>query len=118
MISNNKHFHAEWENLNKNIGLILELAHSEPTEYNNEKFKDTISNIIGSLDRINNMKHAEKEQARTGAGTHEDPIRCEHIKADDPDRQAKRAAQRDQFTADAKAGRVLCLSDLMISHGM
>ena len=51
-------------------------------------------------------------------GTYSNPIRYEHIKADDPDRKAKRAAQRDQFTADAKAGRVLCLSDLMISHGM
>ena len=51
-------------------------------------------------------------------GTYSNLIRYEHIKADDPDRKAKRAAQRDQFTADAKAGRVLCLSDLMISHGM
>jgi len=118
MIANNKHFSAEWENLNKNIGLILELAHSEPTEYNNEKFKDAITHIIGSLDRINNMKHAEEAPAQTGAGTYENPIRYEHIKSDDPDRQAKRAAQRDQFTADAKASRVLCLSDLMISHGM
>ena len=118
MIANNKHFSAEGENLNKNIGLILELAHSEPTEYNNEKFKDAITHIIGSLDRINNMKHAEAEPARTGAGTHADPIRYEHVNADDPDRQEKRAAQRRQFTVDAKAGRVLCLSDLMISHGM
>ena len=56
--------------------------------------------------------------SRTGAGTHEDPIRYEHISADDPDRQMKRAVQRRQFTVDAKAGRVRCLSDLMISHGM
>ena len=64
------------------------------------------------------MKHAEEAPKRTGAGTHEDPIRYEHVSADDPDRQAKRAAQREQFEKDAKAGRVLCLSDLMISHGM
>ena len=60
----------------------------------------------------------ERNQKGTPIGTYENPIRYEHIKSDDPDRQAKRAAQRDQFTADAKAGRVLCLSDLMISHGM
>jgi hypothetical protein len=58
------------------------------------------------------------DEKQNQKGTYEDPIRYEHIKADDPDRKAKRAAQRDQFTADAKAGRVLCLSDLMISHGM
>jgi len=51
-------------------------------------------------------------------GTHANPIRYEHISATDPDRRAKRAAQREQFTKDAKAGKVLCLSDLMISHGM
>ena len=60
----------------------------------------------------------ERNQKGTPIGTYSNPIRYEHIKADDPDRQAKRAAQREQFTADAKAGRVLCLSDLMISHGM
>ena len=26
--------------------------------------------------------------------------------------------QREQFEKDAKAGKVLCLSDLMINHGM
>lgn len=51
-------------------------------------------------------------------GTHNNPIRYEHIDPTDPDRKAKRAAQREQFTKDAKAGKVLCLSDLMISHGM
>jgi len=56
--------------------------------------------------------------ARTGAGTHTDPIRYEHIERTDPDRAAKRKAQLDQFSRDAKAGKVLCLSDLMISAGM
>ena len=27
-------------------------------------------------------------------------------------------AQRNQFSEDAKAGKVICLSDLMINHGM
>ena len=44
--------------------------------------------------------------------------RYEHISADDPNRSAKRKAQRDEFEKDAQAGTVLCLSDLMISHGM
>ena len=51
-------------------------------------------------------------------GTHDNPLRYERVKKDDPNRQAKLAAQRDQFTADAQSGKVLCLSDLMISHGM
>ena len=58
------------------------------------------------------------DEERNQKGTYSNPIRYEHIEKDDPNRQAKLAAQRDQFTADAKAGRVLCLSDLMISHGM
>ena len=52
------------------------------------------------------------------AGTHDKPIRYEHVSKDDPDRQKKLAAQREQFSKDAKAGKMLCLSDLMISHGM
>jgi len=51
-------------------------------------------------------------------GTHENPIRYEHVKRDDPNRQEKLAKQRQQFEDDAKDGRVLCLSDLMISHGL
>lgn len=51
-------------------------------------------------------------------GTHDNPIRYERIKADDPNRAAKLKAQREQFSKDAKEGKVLCLSDLMISHGM
>lgn len=54
----------------------------------------------------------------TQRGTYDDPIRYEHIKRDDPDRRAKLAKQRQQFEEDAKGGKVLCLSDLMISHGM
>ena len=44
--------------------------------------------------------------------------RYEHIAKDDPDRKAKLKAQRDEFEKDTKEGKVLCLSDLMISHGM
>jgi len=51
-------------------------------------------------------------------GSYENPIRYERIDSDDPDREAKQAAQREKFSKDAKAGNVLCLSDLMISHGM
>ena len=45
-------------------------------------------------------------------------IRYEHVAKDDPHRREKLAKQREQFSRDAKAGRVLCLSDLMCSHGM
>jgi len=44
--------------------------------------------------------------------------RYEHIDINDPDREAKLEAQRNEFEKDAKAGTLLCLSDLMISHGM
>jgi len=44
--------------------------------------------------------------------------RYEHITTDDPNRQEKLKAQRDEFEKDAKAGKVLCLTDLFISHGM
>lgn len=52
------------------------------------------------------------------SGTSENPIRYERVTAGDPDRAAKLKAQREKFEQDAKAGKVLCLSDLMISHGM
>jgi len=45
-------------------------------------------------------------------------VRYERVAKNDPDRAAKLRKQRQQFTEDAKAGKVLCLSDLMISHGM
>jgi len=51
-------------------------------------------------------------------GTHENPVHYEHVKKDDPQRQEKLKAQREQFGKDAKAGKVLCLSDLLISHGL
>jgi len=61
---------------------------------------------------------SEATNKKKFTGTDEDVIRYEHIKKDDPARQAKLAAQREQFSEDAKAGKVLCLSDLMISHGL
>ena len=45
-------------------------------------------------------------------------IRYEHVSKDDPNRAAKLHTQREQFNEDAKGVKVLCLSDLMISHGM
>ena len=118
MISNNKHFSAEWEYLQRALSQVLELAHSTPTAENRCRYNSAISAVIMSLDRLNNMKAESEAPKQTGAGTHADPIRYEHIKSDDPDRQIKRAAQREQFEKDAKAGRVLCLTDLMISHEM
>ncbi len=32
--------------------------------------------------------------------------------------QAELAQQREEFDKEAKAGKVICLSDLMINHGM
>lgn len=59
-----------------------------------------------------------KATATPETGTHTNPIRYERIEATDPQRAAKRAQQLDQFTNDAKAGKVLCLSDLMSNAGM
>lgn len=63
------------------------------------------------------MKTANNDN-NNNTGTHDNPIRYEHISLDDPNRKAKLKAQRNQFEQDAKAGKVLCLSDLMCSHGM
>jgi len=52
------------------------------------------------------------------AGTYTNPIRYKHIKADDPQRKEKLKAQREQFGKDAEEGKVLCLTDLFISHGL
>ena len=49
-------------------------------------------------------------------GSYGNPVRYKHIKKDDPEKKAKQAAQREQFSKDAGDGKVLCLSDLMISH--
>ena len=58
------------------------------------------------------------EPKRTGKGTYDDVVRYERVTEDDPERREKLAKQREQFEQDAKAGKVLCLSDLMCSHGM
>jgi hypothetical protein len=60
----------------------------------------------------------EECKAQDDYGTDRNPVRYEHVSRTDPDRAQKLEAQREQFTQDAKAGRVICLSDLMISHGM
>lgn len=51
-------------------------------------------------------------------GSYKNTMRYEYVEKSDPDRQSKLAAQREQFSLDARAGKVLCLTDLMISHGM
>lgn len=84
---------------------------------------------FGTLDTINDYYWGDYRAVRKRAaakvaevppapGTIDDPIRYERVAADDPDRQAKLKAQREKYEQDAKAGQVLCLSDLMISHGM
>ena len=44
--------------------------------------------------------------------------RYEHITMNDPNRKEKLEIQRNEFEKDAKEGKVLCLTDLFISHGM
>jgi len=52
------------------------------------------------------------------AGTEADPIRYARIDANDPDRSAKLKAQREKSDRDVHQGKVIDMSDLMISHGM
>jgi len=52
------------------------------------------------------------------AGTEADPVRYAKIDPDDPNRKAKLQAQRNKSTQDVKEGKVINLSDLMISHEM
>jgi hypothetical protein len=63
------------------------------------------------------MSMERKSTNDTEAGTYDNPVRYPEIDPHDPDRQAKLAAQRAQFEADAKAGKVLCLSDRLANHG-
>ena len=67
-------------------------------------------------------KQTINEMAKTppAAETPTEPavIRYEHLDKSDPDYKKKMRAQLDQFEQDAKSGKVLCLSDLMISAGM
>lgn len=51
-------------------------------------------------------------------GTYERPMRYERITATDPERKLKLKAQRAQMEADAKAGKVLCITDIMSNYGM
>jgi hypothetical protein len=115
-IFKNPAFHAEWETLQRALGLALRYANANATDENRKRYQGQIKEARSALSWLAVLRPEGDKPAP--AGTHEDPIRYEQIEKDDPNRQAKLAAQRDQFTADAKAGRVLCLSDLMISHGM
>lgn len=116
-IFKNRGFHAEWEKLQQALGLALRHASAITSAANWTAYEDAIVEALKCLHVLEVMR-PEGDPPRIGAGTYADPIRYKHISADDPDRQAKRAAQREQFGKDAAAGRVLCLSDLMISHGM
>ena len=51
------------------------------------------------------------------AGTRDDPIRFAPLSGTPEERREQLAAQREKFERDAKAGKVLCLSDLLINHG-
>jgi len=53
-----------------------------------------------------------------GQGTHNDPVRYGRIKKDDPNRAAKLEKQREQFSDDAGAGKVICLTELFGNHGL
>jgi len=48
-----------------------------------------------------------------GAGTHDDPIRYENNGRNAAERRAIMKKNMAKFEADAKAGKVLCLSDLI-----
>ena len=51
-------------------------------------------------------------------GTIANPVRYEKLSKSDPNYKKKMKAQLDKFSKDAKAGKVLCLSDLMCNAGM
>ncbi len=56
--------------------------------------------------------------ATAAEGTHDNPIRYDRLEKSDPNYKEKMKAQLNKFESDAKAGKVLCLSDLMCSAGM
>lgn len=49
--------------------------------------------------------------------SYSEPVRYRRIEREDPGRQGKLKAQREQFERDAKSGKVVCLTDLLINHG-
>ena len=64
------------------------------------------------------MSEINKSDTTLGAGTDSDPIRYGIIKKDDPERQTKLEAQREQFSKDAGEGKIICLTELFASHGL
>lgn len=60
----------------------------------------------------------EKIIVLKAAGTEQDPIRYEQIERTDPERETKIKAQWDEAQADAKAGKCICLSDLLCNAGI
>jgi len=57
-------------------------------------------------------------ETKNTIGTHENPIRYDHLDKSDPDYKVKMKKQLNQFEQDAQSGKVLCLSDLMCNAGM
>jgi len=61
------------------------------------------------------MTSAQKD---VNTGTYANPIRYEQLDKADPAYKSKMRKQLDKFEQDAQSGKVLCLTDLMISAGM
>lgn len=51
-------------------------------------------------------------------GSVDNAVRYEHLSKSDPDYRSKFKEQMEKSSKDVKQGKVICLSDLMISAGM
>lgn len=73
----------------------------------NRTAKDLEREIMAELAKINSPE-----------GSHDKPIRYKKLDRKNPLYKAEFKNQLAQFEKDASAGKVLCLSDIMINAGM
>lgn len=74
--------------------------------------------FVGQLHDATSRNQTTMNTTEDTIPTAENPVRYERLEKSDPNYREKFAAQLDQFEEDAKAGKVVCLSDLMCSAGM
>ena len=79
---------------------------------------DRAGDWIKPKDIEGNPTTPPKRAQAANIGTSESPVRYTHLDRKAPDYRAKYNAQWDQAERDVKAGKAICLSDLMISAGM
>ena len=71
--------------------------------------------LADKLAKLDAQIAATIDEPHKAAGSHDDPVRYTHTASTPEGRRAENKANWDAAEQDAKAGKVLCLSDLMCS---